>query len=377
MRTLFSKRWLAALRVAACVLVILACQLPCLTTQTVVVPTTPGVNGGSPGGATPEAPAGTPSEATPADMVFGPGSFNLMDPTVGLADLSSYKATLTISFSGTQAGQPSQWSHVYVMLASQENAAHQITIESAGGDPAPVFMLEMNGVSYELDEKKNCTASTTEAGSSLTATWEPAGFLSALIGAEAAGSETVNGVATDKYSFDERALGETGFSQSTGQIWVAKDSGVVVRYMLTTTAGTVYFGEGIEGAQTWEYNLTDINQPVTIDLSRAGTGTTPPTGCPGGILDVPLMPNAQNLRQLPGVTAYSIVGSIQEVLAFYQEQMPALGWVTNVEPAGVDTMGSVVFVQSDQQLTVIATTSDNGVEVRLMMGTAPGPDVTP
>ena len=350
MRTLFSKRWLATLKVTACVMVILACQLPCLATQTVGVPATPGANGGS------------TAEATPTEVIFGPGSFNLMDPTVGLSDLASYTATLTLSFNGTQAGQPSQWSHTYVMLSNKQSAAHQITIEAVGGDPAPVFLLEMNGVSYELDEEKNCAASTTEAGRSLTATWEPAGFLPGLIGAEAAGSETINGVEADRYTFDERALAETGFTQSSGQVWVASDNGVVVRYLLTTTAGADYFGEGIDGVQTWEYNLTDINQPVTIDL---------PTGCPGGILDVPLMPNAQNVRQLPGVTTYSIGGSIQEVLAFYQEQMPALGWAANVEPAVADTMGVAIFVRSDQQLTVIATTSDNGVEVRLLMGTAP------
>ncbi len=348
MGTHFSKQWIVALRITACLIVLLACKLPQMIAQQVA---------GQP-----------PADPTPVAMIFGPGSFNLMNPTVGLADLMSYKATLTLSFNGMQAGQPSQWSHTYVMLSSKQSAAHQITIEAAGGDPAPVFMLEMNGVSYELDEEKNCTASTTEAGRSLTATWEPAGFLSGLIGAEVAGSETINGVAANRYTFDERALAEIGFTQSSGQVWVASDNGVVVRYLLTTTAGADYFGEGIEGVQTWEYNLTDINQPVTIDL---------PIGCPGGILDVPLMPNAQNVRQLPGVTAYSIAGSIQEVLAFYQEQMPAMGWAANVEPAVADTMGVVIFVRSDQQLTVIATTSDNGVEVRLLMGTVPNPGATP
>ena len=348
MNALFSKRWIITLQVTFCLLALMACQLTQNISRSLGVQST---NQGDSG-------------TTPVDVVFGPGSFRLEDPTTGLAELSSYKATLTLSFAGTQDNQPSQWSHSYIMLANQENAAHQVTIEAAGGNPAPVFMLEMKGVSYALDGEKNCSATTTEAGSSLTATWEPAGFLSGLIGAEPAGSETINNVAADHYTFDERALGQTGFTKSTGQVWVATDTGVVIKYFLTTTAGADYFGKGMEGVQTWEYNLTDINQPVSINL---------PAGCPEGLVDAPLMPAAQSIRKLPGVTSYSISGSIQDVFAFYHEQLPALGWEALGEPGVVDTMGVALFVQGNLQLTVTAKTSDNGVEVRLLMGTAPSP----
>lgn len=356
MTIFFSKRGIVALWTTACLLVLLACQLTQGAKQPVA------------GQATDAPSAGATEGAVQVEMEFGPGAFSLPDPTVGLAELASYKATLILSFDGTQDGQPSQWSHTYVMLASQAPAAHQITIEAAGGVPASVFMAEMNGVSYEISGENNCTASTEEASSSLQARWEPAGFLSGIIGAEAASGETVNGVATDHYTFDERALGETGFTQSTGQVWVASEKGYVVRYLLTTTAGANYFGEGIEGAQTWEYNLTNINQPVTIDL---------PAGCPGGLVDAPLMPDAQEVRRLPGVTIYSTASNIQEVQVFYQEQMPALGWEATGEPTVTDTMGLTIYVQGDQQLTVIVTTSENNVEVSLLMGAAPSPEATP
>jgi hypothetical protein len=349
MKYFFSKRWVIALQVTACLLVLMACTLVDNIGQTVEVQ----ANATQAEGA-----QATPGEIQ-ATVVFGPGPFNLNDPTVGLADLTSYTATLTLSFNGTQADQPSQWSHTYVMLSNQENAARQVTIESAGGNPAPVFMAEMNGVSYGVDAEKNCTATTTQPDKSLTIEWEPAGFLPTFIGAEAAGSEMVNGVATEQYTFDERALAEAGFTKSTGQVWVAAETGVVVRYLLTTTAGKEYFGEGGDGTFTWEYNLTDINQPVTIEL---------PTGCPAGLVDAPLMPAAQNINRQPGVTIYSSVGSIQDGMAFYTEQMPALGWEALGDPGLADTMGVANFVQGDQQLTVIVTPSANGIEVRLMMG---------
>src|SRR5215813_8449344 len=65
----------------------------------------------------------TPESSAPAQMMFGPGSFNLLMPTAGLSDLASYRATLTLSFDGTKAGQPQQWSHTYTMLVTQSPAA--------------------------------------------------------------------------------------------------------------------------------------------------------------------------------------------------------------------------------------------------------------
>src|SRR3990172_6490544 len=50
------------------------------------------------------------------DLVFGPGSFNFLDPAAGLSDLSGYKATMSLSFNGTEGGQASQWSKTYGML---------------------------------------------------------------------------------------------------------------------------------------------------------------------------------------------------------------------------------------------------------------------
>jgi hypothetical protein len=352
MKNIFSRQWIVALQVTACVLVLPACQLSKSATQATGVPVT--------GNAT----AGT----IQANVEFGSGPLRLVDPTAGLPDLSSYKATLTLSFDGTKAGQPNQWSRVYVMLASHDPAAHQLTIETAGGVPAPLFMAEVNGMSYERRGEKDCTASATEADNSLSAKWEPAGFLPGIIGADTAGAETVNGVATNHYTFDERALGEAGLTKSTGQVWVASEKGYVVRVLLATKAGADYFGEGVDGTLTWEYNLTDINKPVLINL---------PAGCPGGLVDMPLMPDAQNVRRLPGVTIYSSAGSLQDVFAFYKDKLPPLGWVAAGEPGVTDTVGVATFVQGDQQLSVIATKSENTVTVRLVIGAALSLDAIP
>ena len=68
-----------------------------------------------------------------------------------------------------------------------------------------------------------------------------------MIGADAAGNETINGIATDHYTFDERALAQTGLAKSTpGEISIASQSGYVVAYALTTQAGADWFAAGIK-----------------------------------------------------------------------------------------------------------------------------------
>jgi hypothetical protein len=151
-------------------------------------------------------------------------------------------------------------------------------------------------------------------------------------------------------------------------MWVASDKGFLVKYLLTTKSDAAYFGDGIEGTLTWEYNLTELNQPVLVKL---------PDGCPGGLVDAPLLPNAQSVRRLPGVTIYSTAGSIKDSLAFYQEKLPALGWKISGKPGVSDTIGLARFVKGDQQLSVIVTPADNMVEVRLVIGAPSKPMVIP
>src|SRR5215203_1684030 len=99
---------------------------------------------------------------------------------------------------------------------------------------------------------------------------EPASFLTGVIGADAASSENINGVEANHYTFDERAIGLAGLAHSTGELWVAVEGDYLVKYHLATTGAADYFGPDIEGTVIWAYELTDVNQPLTVTL---------PAGC--------------------------------------------------------------------------------------------------
>jgi len=319
---------------------------------------------------TPASPTGASTQGVPAvtavgKVVFGPGAFNFPDTKAGLADLTSYKSTLILSFDGTRAGKTEQWSKTYVMLTAKEPASHQSTIEKTGdiSDPNPVFMAEINGAAYEQHGANVCNATVIDPENLLTEKWEPAGFLTGVIGAEVAGTETVNDVPANHYTFDERAFGQLGIAKSTGEMWVASKTGYIVKYVLTTKGGATYFGEGIEGTLIWDYQLTNINQAVTFKL---------PGDCPAGMVNAPLLPDASGILSMPGILAYATTSSLADAAAFYQKQIPSLGWELVGEPTITDTTALLDYIQGEQTMTIIITTGDDGTNVHVVLGNSQG-----
>lgn len=357
MTHLLFKRWANLLWIFMLLLFSSACAI--LTGG----PGTASAPAGNPTAGTSSSPASTPTAVmvhVPADITFGPGPFNLTDAKVGLADLPSYKATLVYSFDGTRAGTAEKWSKMYVMLTTQKPAVRQLTIETAGNIPSvdAVFMAETDGVAYELLGKNGCTASVMEQGKSMSDWLEPAGILVSVIGADEAGDATANGVPAKHYSFDERALGLTGAAKSTGEMWVAAKGGYLVKYLLTMKADASYFGEGIEGTIKWDYELIDANKPGTLTL---------PADCPAGMVNAPQLPDASNVVNMPGLLAYDTGSSMADAAAFYQKQIPSLGWEQVSEPTTSDTSTMLSFAQGDQEMTVLITTGQAGTRVNIVL----------
>jgi hypothetical protein len=178
-------------------------------------------------------------------------------------------------------------------------------------------MLELDGVAYEKPGEDFCMAQVIDPANSAVEELEPAAQLPSLFGAEEAGTEAMNGVQAAHYTFDERALTEAGLNKSTGELWLASEGGHVLRYRQATTGDENYFGEATQGTMTWDYELTQINQPVAIAL---------PQDCPPGLVEAPMMPDASNVESLPGLLRYDTVSSVEEVVSFYKQELLALGW---------------------------------------------------
>jgi hypothetical protein len=303
------------------------------------------------------------------NAVFGSGAYIFPDPTVGLSDLTGYTATLKVSFDGTEAGKPKKWMRTYVMLASKALQAKQLTIDKTGdlSDLAPVYMAEMAGTEYERHGQDDCSTTPMQADNSLSYQIEPASFLIGVIGADETGTENVNGVAARHGTFDQNALGQQGITESKGELWVASTGGYLVKYVLSSKAKADYFGEGIEGTITYDYELTDANKAPTITL---------PAGCPPGLVNAPQLPDATNVVSLPGVLSYDTSSKMKDVVAFYNKSLKDLGWKPQGTPTESDTEALLDYEQGGQVMTVVISSQDSITSVTILAG-QPKPQPTP
>ena len=188
-------------------------------------------------------------------------------------------------------------------------------------------------------------------GNSLSDRLEPAGFLNYAIGADEAGSETLNEILADHYTFDQHALGQQDLAESSGEMWIASEGGYVVKYALTTTGKANYFGEGTEGALSFDYQLTVVNGPVEINI---------PADCPPGLVDAPRLGDASNILSNFGLLTYETASSVQDAAAFYEQELPNLGWQAAGEPSISDTSALLPFEKDGESMTV-GVTAGNGI----------------
>jgi hypothetical protein len=304
-------------------------------------------------------PGSTPDTFV-ASVTAGSGPGNITDATAGLADLASYTATLTISFDGTNAAKPSKWTTTSVMLAAKEPAARQLTVATSGDVPNPttLFRAETNGATFEKRGEESCVADVIGADPEAAPLLGPAASLAAVIGADSAGSENVNGTPADHFTFDERAILETGRSTSKGEAWVATSGGYVVKYLLTSKAGPEFFGDGIEGTISYDYELTAVNQPVTMSL---------PDDCPPGLVGAPQLPDAANVDSQPGLLSYDTATAPADVVTFYQTELATAGWTSSDDATIDDTSATIEFTQGSATLVLTAVVDGATTSVQLLM----------
>jgi hypothetical protein len=179
------------------------------------------------------------------------------------------------------------------------------------------------------------------------------------------GRETVNGVDTKHYSFDETGLQATELAgskvdQAKGDIWVAVDGNYIVK-MDTTMFGadmSVPAETGNEtladGSMHMVMDVTGVNQSITIEVpSEALQAGQPPE-------DIPIADDAAGLTNAFGVISYTTAKTAQEIHDFYKAEMPINGWTEASDQAYGDVFSmEYTKVGSKASITII-TDSQSG-----------------
>jgi len=191
-----------------------------------------------------------------------------------------------------------------------------------------------------------------------------------LEGARRVGDETVNGIPCRHYVFDETmplmamGQGELELEKANGEIWISAKDGFTVKYTLDAE------GKGLMGEEeedrpehlSMEYEVYDINANIVIE---------PPSGAETGMPeDIPLMDDAKVDMAMEGMMMYSTASSVEDVVAFYQDQMPANGWTEDPDAAySMEGMAGLEFTKEGRTASLMITYDEESKKTNVMITT--------
>jgi hypothetical protein len=143
----------------------------------------------------------------------------------------------------------------------------------------------------------------------------PAVRLPAAFGMQEVGRGAQNNIEAIHYTFTEKSLldREKVLKKASGDVWVAKDSGAVLKYELEVEV----VSQGVSAIRVWSYELSQVNQGLSIQL---------PESCLPVLADLPVMPGAVDLVQMPGFQRYQTRAGREAAVAFYHTELSVRGW---------------------------------------------------
>jgi hypothetical protein len=277
----------------------------------------------------------------------------LADPLVGLADLKSYHASFHQDITGTLDGKPLE-RHTRIELTRASGQSDFLQEFQGTDEPSFYFRaIGMGQAAYRLySPDETCQGSVGEVYPEEKL--EPAELLIPIVKTSKVGTETINQIPAIHYHFDQNGLPLTDPKPSvTGEIWLAEQGGYLVKYLLNAAMPANPTGKGLEAAQTWSYELSQVNSIESVTLPR---------GCMPVPVDIPVMADAKNVSRISGRMEYETASSAAQVVDFYYQNLPSLGWTTKQqEPTGeLKLPVGLAFIKGDLSLSVNIDPMDAG-----------------
>ncbi len=300
----------------------------------------------------PEPAASPPPSGVELTIEVADGPFDLLDPTVGLADRGSYVASLTNTFEGTIAGEPVSASTTATMRVGR--SGRELTIERRPDGPT-TWRAEIKGFAYAKEGDGQCTAGLVADGESLADLYEPAAELPPVFGASEAVSETVDGGPARHHTFDEASLVLPGPATVTGDVWVAEGDGRVLGYQARVEAGPELLGEDVTGTRSIDYTLSIPERTPAISL---------PADCPPPV-DAPVLKGATDVVRRPGMMSFRSSSAIARAVRSYTRQLRDKGWKATFPAEVTKSTGLLGFRKGKRDLTVVLRRRDGKTMVHV------------
>jgi hypothetical protein len=303
---------------------------------------------------------GAASESNPGGQAINPNAI-LLDPTSGLSGLESYHASFNQVVHGTLDGKPfdRQTTIEYSVITQTSDADYSQKIQSGDDEKSDIHNVKIGNAYYSLlNGGSDCLGTYDEQPRD--SLQQPAALLLPVTEANKVGDDTVNGIATTHYKIDENSqLFEDDNSGVSGELWIAKQGGYVVRFTLDVQAPDKPTASGLQTSQAWRYELSQVNAIKEIQV---------PSGCIPVLADIPAMTDAQNLMRGSGAMTYVTASDATKVVDFYKQKLPAMGWqIQESQPTNQTSPFNIRFLQNDKHLEIYLDKSDSGLNVMIVL----------
>lgn len=315
-------------------------------------------------------------EATESEGAIG--ALDLSFPDTDASDFDSYVIAFNLEFTSRDAedGAPTQ-SMVADMRFDNTIPAVSMDLELEGIEGTEEFnmisMAEIGDTAYMSLPGMGCvTSSAAEAAlfeeNPFEEMMSPESILDELElqDAEEVGEETINGIETTHYTFDETFLDdpEGEIESAEGHIYIAQDGGYVVRMVMDVEGALPDFAqEGTDsfGALHFEFDVSNINEPVEIGI---------PAGCEdnGAGSDLPMPDDAYEVSSFAGFLSYKTDMAKEDLVAFYEEALAEAGWTANEEESmDLGSLVSMTYNKDGETLTVTITEEEGSEALTVLL----------
>jgi hypothetical protein len=298
----------------------------------------------------------------------------------GLDDMSAYRVNFVMEFDGQSGGQPSKGRIEMVLEVTKDPPARHLamnmegtTVEQTGGTNA----IDLYTIGDTVHMKNAAMGDAWVSFSGGEAESFEQGFFAPdedleLPKTAACDSqpEVVNDISAIHCSFTEKdVLGEQAtYDSLQGDVWLAVDGNYIVKYTLKAQGyRSVKDEEGVFdfGDVGFEYDLTDPNGDFTITLppeAESGDDLDLGGGVGGDVDtgDMPVLEDAEEVMSMAGFTNYYTGAAITEVVDFYRQKLPAMGWTENADQAYTDESNALLNFEKDGQTLMLTVTLEEG-----------------
>ncbi len=318
------------------------------------------------------------SNTEDAATTEGPQTLDLFGLTSGLASINSYRLRAEIT---VQAAEDSGAAPIVVSMETAtvvDPPAFQSDVSIAGDETMAgmgnIQLIQIGDTTYSNVPGVGCVSgSLADLGTNANPfanLLESGQILGDVSGAtRVLPDENINGVDTYHFTFDESAMTDPSneLESVTGHVYVAKEGGYVVRLVMDAVGQLELPGADFSqpGNIHFEVNTSDVNAPIEIlapencasfdfDIPDLGLDTD------AAASPYPVLDGAQQLIVLNDIVNYQTDAPFDDVVAYYQAEMPAAGYTADTARTLISDGVATLFFTRDDVSYLVSVTDSNG-----------------